>query len=309
MKKVFLYAGQGAQRVGMGADLYEKFPLFRDCLDSIELDFDFKGLMLDGPIEKLSLTEFTQPCMAAFAYGVTELLKERGITPAAAIGLSLGEYGALYSAGAFSGRDYVDIVRFRGKAMARSAEGVDCLMSAVLGADPAIVEESCGAVTDSGIVHVANYNCPGQIVIGGDAAAVVKAEEELKKRGVKKIKRLNVSGPFHTSYMKEAGDALGEYLAKISLKDLQVPVISNVTGDYYGGSAREIGPLLVKQVQSATRLESGLRRLLQDGHRSFVEIGPGKTMASFLKKTAMDLGIEIEVSSIDTAEDFENASN
>ncbi len=301
---VFLYAGQGAQRPGMGKDFYDSEESFRKLLDSLEEAFPpLRKMMFEAPAEELSLTRNTQPCMAAFQAGVTALLLEKGITPEASCGLSLGEYGALFAAGVMDAKTFVELVAYRGKVMAEASEGLECAMSAILGAEISVIEEVTAQCADAGFVVPTNYNCPGQTVICGDEAAVTKAEELLKERGAKRAKRLKVSGPFHTKYMEKAGELLREYLVNVTFADPKLPVISNVKGDFYS-DGDDIKALLVRQIQESVKLEQGLRILLEKGHRDFLEIGPGNTMAGFLKKTAKAMNLEINVKSIDSLEDF-----
>lgn len=303
MKTVFLYAGQGSQTVGMGKDFYEEYEDYRNLIDSFDVDVDIKKIMHEGPQEVLSSTENTQPCMSAFAAGVTELLKKDGIVPDAACGLSLGEYGALYAAGVFGAKEYVELTAFRGQKMTEAAKGIACSMSAVLGAESSVIEEVCSQYDGEGFVTVANYNCPGQYVICGDLPAVAWAEEQLKEKGAKRCVRLNVSGPFHTKYMAKAGEALKEYFDHMELKTPEIPVAMNVTGDFYK-AGDDISMLLVNQVQNSVRLEEDLMRLMEQGATNFIEIGPGNVLAGFLKKTAKKMGVEIQVSSISTVEDY-----
>ena len=302
---VFLYAGQGAQKPGMGKDFYEGSERFRKFLDEMEdaLSADepglsLKKLMFEASEEELAKTANTQPCMGAFQAGVTMLLKEKGICPEAACGLSLGEYGALYAAGVFSAEDYLKLLRFRGKAMEEAAEGIAFAMSAVLGTENALIEEVVGSYAGAGKVYCANYNCPGQTVICGDEEAVAWAEAELKARGSRRCTRLKVGGPFHTAYMDPAAEALEGYMETMTFASPGIPVISNVKGDYYAPED-SVKALLVSQVKSSVRLEQGLRALLADGHRDFLEIGPGNTMSGFVKKTAKAMGLEIQVRSIE----------
>ena len=301
MSTVFLYAGQGSQKVGMGKDFYDNYETYRDFVDSVKLDFDFKELMFNGPLEKLSQTEYTQGCMAVHAAGVTKLLLENGIKPDAACGLSLGEYGALYAAGGFDADTYVNITAFRGRVMMEAAKGCQCSMSAILGLELGVVKEECDACSN-GFVTVANYNCPGQYVICGDENAVTDTEERLKARGAKRCVRLNVSGPFHTKYMEPAGAALREYLEKIELNKPQIPVALNVTGSLYNGE--NLVDNLEKQVCNSVQLESDLRVLINAGGDRFIEIGPGNAVSGFLRKTAKAMGVEVSVASIDSVEDF-----
>lgn len=303
MKNVFLYAGQGSQKVGMGKDFYEQFETYKNIVDSFSFEFDHKKMMFEGPLEELSKTEYTQPCMGIFAAGVTQVLKENNILPDAACGLSLGEYGALYAAGVFSLEDYVNTLKFRGNAMMEAAKGQVCSMSAILGTDVELVKEACEANATNGYVIVVNYNCPGQYVICGDEGAVAATEEYLKAKGAKRCVRLNVSGPFHTVYMKPAGDELEKYFKTITISEPNIPVVLNYTGDFYDGKS-SLSDLLVKQVQNSVHLEDSLRKLIDEGAERFIEVGPGSTLAGFLKKTAKAMGKDVVVNSIETVEDL-----
>lgn len=285
MKLAFLYAGQGAQHVGMGRDLYEIYPAFRQVLDSAPVDFDLKQLCFDGPEDQLNDTRYTQPCMVAFAAGVTALLREAGITPDYAAGLSLGEYSALQCAGVFDAKTAISLVAFRGQAMADAVQGRPCGMAAVLGMDRDALKAVCAEASDAGVVECTNFNCPGQIVISGDAAAVDKAGELAKAAGAKRVLPLKVSGPFHTSLMAPAGDALREKFKETAFGAMRIPVLFNCLG-------REMGPedtipaLLEKQVQTSVYMEDTIRRLAELGVDTIVEIGPGKALIGFVKKTA-----------------------
>ena len=174
MKLGFLYAGQGSQHPGMGADLYEAYPAFRAVFDAAqeEVDFDLKRTCFEDPEGVLNQTRYTQPCMVAFAAGLTAVLREKGILPSAAAGLSLGEYSALHAAGVFDARTAVRLVAFRGRAMEEAAQGHESAMVAVLGLDREPLQAACETAADLGTVVIANYNCPGQLVLGGDKAAV-----------------------------------------------------------------------------------------------------------------------------------------
>ena len=303
MKRVFLYAGQGSQHVGMGKDFYEEYESYRNFVDSVSADKNLKALMHEGPLEELSKTENTQACMAAFAAGITLLLKENGIVPDAACGLRLGEYGALHAAGVFDAESYVRLVSYRGKVMMEAAQGLSCSMSAVLGLAGDVIDEACRSYDGEGFVTATNFNCPGQTVICGDEVAVSNMEEALKKKGAKRCIRLNVSGPFHTHYMKTAGDALADYFKDMAFLTSEIPVVTNVTGTWIGPDD-DIKKLLVMQVQNGVHLEDDLRTLIEAGYDHFIEIGPGNAMAGFLKKTAKAMGADVMVNSIDTVDDF-----
>ena len=285
MKTAFLYAGQGSQHPGMGADLYEAYPEFRAVLDSAEVGFDLKTVSFTDPDGVLNQTEYTQPCMVAFAAGMTAILAEKGITPAYAAGLSLGEYSALQCAGVFTATQAVSLAAFRGRAMASAAAGRPCGMTAVLGLDREKLQQACQKASDAGVVEIANYNCPGQLVIGGEQAAVDKAAGLAKELGARRCMPLKVSGPFHTSLLSPAGDALREKFKEITFGEMRIPVLFNCLG-------REMGPgdtipaLLERQVQSSVYMEDTIRRLAELGVDTIVEIGPGKALSGFVKKTA-----------------------
>lgn len=303
MSLAFLYAGQGTQHPGMGADLYESYPAFRAVVDGSGVDFDLKTTMFSDPDGVLNQTEYTQPCMVAFAAGMTAVLAEMGITPDYAAGLSLGEYSALQCAGVFTAAQAVSLAAFRGCAMAQAAAGRPCGMIAVLGLDREKLAEACQKAADAGVVEIANYNCPGQLVIGGEKAAVDKAAGIAKELGAKRCLPLKVSGPFHTSLLSPAGDALRERFRTEQFGEMRIPVLFNCLG-------REMGPddtipaLLEKQVQSSVYMEDTIRRLAELGVDTIVEIGPGKALSGFVKKTAP----AIKTYAVETCADLEALS-
>lgn len=307
MKTAFLFAGQGAQHVGMGTDFYEQSVAYKTAVDSIGIDNNIKMIMDEGPEEVLMQTENTQPCMAVFAVGVVAALKEAGITPDAVCGLSIGEYGALYASGMISAKQYVDIVSYRGKVMAEAAKGKQCAMSAVVGLDAEKVEEAVEKASLDGYVTVANYNCPGQYVICGEEVPVSKCEEICVEMGAKQAIRLKVSGPFHTKYMSEAGQKLRAELDKIDFKEPAVPVLLNVTGTYYAGECMQDN--LEKQIQSGVHFEDEIVQLINDGYERFIEIGPGKTLAGFVKRTAKKMSVAVSTYSIDSVSDLDKLLN
>ena len=302
MKLAFLYAGQGSQHAGMGADLYEASPVFKQVFDQAAegLDFDLKTTCFTDPEGVINQTQYTQPCMVAFAVGVTAMLAAEGIRPEYAAGLSLGEYSALECAGVFDARTAVELVAFRGKAMAKASEGLDCGMTAVLKLDREALQRCCDEAASLGVVQICNYNCPGQLVIGGEKAAVDKAAELALAAGAKRCLPLKVSGPFHTSLMHPAGDALAEKFKTIDFKPMELPVLFNCLG-HEMNEHDSIPALLEKQVQSSVYLEDTLRRLAELGVDTVVEVGPGKTISGFVKKT---VGSAITCLNIETMADF-----
>ena len=285
MSLAFLYAGQGSQHPGMGADLYETYPVFKEVLDSAQVDFDLKTVSFTDPDEVLNQTEYTQPCMVAFAAGMTAILYQMGIRPAYAAGLSLGEYSALQAAGVFTPAQAISLAAFRGKAMASACAGMACGMTAVLGLDREKLHQACTQAAELGVVEIANYNCPGQLVIAGQKEAVDKASALAKELGAKRCLPLKVSGPFHTSLLHPAGDALREKFQEVTFGPMAFPVLFNCLGHEMGPDDTIPG-LLEKQVQSSVYMEDTIRRLEALGVDTIVEIGPGKALSGFVKKTA-----------------------
>ena len=290
MKLAFLYAGQGTQQVGMGRDLYEAYPAFRNILDSAPVDFDLKKLCFEGPEEALSDTRYTQPAMVAFAAGVTALLYEAGIRPQAAAGLSLGEYSALHAAEVFTAPQAIALAAFRGAAMADAVQGRPCGMAAVLGMDRETLSACCRSVADLGVCEIANYNCPGQIVIAGDGGAVEAACAKATEQGARRCVPLKVSGPFHTSLMKPAGDALRTRFEHETFGEMTFPVVFNCLGRAKTDE-ETIPALLERQVQSSVYFEDSIRWLEAQGFDTVIEIGPGKALSAFVRKTAKGIRV------------------
>ncbi len=290
MKLGFLYAGQGSQAVGMGADLYEKYPEFKEVMDNVKLSFDVKDICFNGPAEVLNETKYTQPCMVAFAVGVTRILAARGIKPDMAAGLSLGEYSALNAAGVLNDEQVVELVAFRGQSMQEAVSGRECKMIAVLGLERDKIYEGCKIVAEEfkdkelNVAEPANFNCPGQITVSGDAEPIARAAEVFKELGAKRCVEVKVSGPFHTSLMKPAGDKLRERFKTESFGEMQIPVIFNCLGKEKSDDVT-IPELLEKQVQSSVFFEDTIRYMAEQGVDTFVEIGPGKTLSKFVAKT------------------------
>lgn len=299
MSIAFLYAGQGSQRVGMGADFYAEAPAFAAVYDAARLSFDLKELSFNGPAETLNRTQYTQPAMVAFAIGVTDLLREEGITPDYVAGLSLGEYSALYAAGVFDAATALDLVAYRGQVMTEATAHLDCAMTAVLALDRDTLKVCCEEAAALGVVEIANYNCPGQLAIAGEAAAVERASALAKAAGARRCVPLKVSGPFHTSLMKPAGDALAKRFATTTFGPMTIPVLYNCLGDEKAPPDK-IADLLERQVQHSVYMEDTIRTLIQKGVDTIIEIGPGKTLSGFVRK----IDKTITTYAIDTMADY-----
>ena len=235
-------------------------------------------------IDKLNITEYTQICMLAVEAAIYQAIIDKGITPDVTAGLSLGEYGALIASGAMTMADAFAVVRKRGIYM-QEAVPTGGAMTAVLGLDPQVIEDICKKTADetNSVVSVANYNCPGQIVISGKTEAVAEAGEKLKEAGAKRVLPLKVSGPFHSKMLVGAGEKLGKVLDTVEIHTPEIPYIANVTADYVTDAA-DVKPLLMKQVSSSVRWEQTIRKMLADGVDTFIEIGPGKTLTGFMRK-------------------------
>ncbi|PKM82602.1 MAG: [acyl-carrier-protein] S-malonyltransferase [Firmicutes bacterium HGW-Firmicutes-14] len=287
MKTAFIFPGQGSQYVGMGKDLYENYIAAREILEEANdvLGFDLMKICFEGPEEELKNTSITQPAILAVSTACLAILEEKGVKPAAVAGHSLGEYSALLAAGAIGFPQALELVRKRGLLMEENApEGG---MAAVLGLEKESVLKACEEASKEGVVEIANYNCPGQIVIAGESGALEKAMELAKSFGAKRVIALQVSGPFHSSLMTEASRKLEKELEKIDFSVPRCPVISNVTADIVS-SAKDIGPLLVRQVKSSVRWEECMERLNSMDVKFALEVGPGKVLTGLGKKIIRD---------------------
>lgn len=297
----FIFPGQGAQYVGMGKDFYEQVTVAREVIDraSKVTGLDIPALCFEEN-ERLNITEYTQIAMLAVEAAMLRALEERGVHSEVNGGLSLGEYGALIASGVMSEEDAFKAVRKRGIFM-QEAVPTGGAMAAVLGTDAALIEEVCEKT--EGIVSIANYNCPGQIVITGEADAVKRAGDALKEAGARRILPLNVSGPFHSKMLAGAGEKLGEVLKNVEIRDFKVPYVTNVTAEYVTEPS-EVKELLVQQVSSSVRWQQCVEKMLADGVDTFVEIGPGKTLSGFMKK----IDRTVKVLNVEKVEDIEKVA-
>ena len=287
-KMAFMFPGQGAQYVGMGQDFYEQIPV---CKEMFELAGKASGL--DVPAlcfeenEQINITEYTQIAMLAAEVAMLKAIEEKGLKPDVTGGLSLGEYGALAASGVMSVEDVFRIVRKRGIYMQEAVPNGGA-MTAVLGLDTETIEKICEET--EGTVTIANYNCPGQVVITGEESAVQAAAEKLTATGAKRCVPLKVSGPFHSPMLVGAGEKLAKELENVEIHDIQIPYIANVTADYVTDKA-QVKPLLEKQVSSSVKWQQTVERMITDGVDTFVEIGPGKTLSGFMRKINKDMRV------------------
>ena len=280
-KIAFIYPGQGAQKAGMGKDFYENSPLARDIYDRASecLELDMRALCFEEN-DLLDQTEYTQAAMVTTCLAMTAVLNEQGAEADVTAGLSLGEYCAIAEAGAMDLLDAIRLVRVRGQLMQHTVPTGEGAMAAVLGMDADQIDAVIEPIAN---VTVANYNCPGQIVITGGTAGIEQASKVLKEVGAKRVVPLNVSGPFHSPMLRSAGEKLGKELMTVQLGELKIPYVTNVTAEYVTDSS-EIRELLTRQVYSPVRWEQSIRKMIAQGVDTFVEIGPGRTLTGFLRK-------------------------
>lgn len=304
-KTALVFPGQGAQYTGMAKDLYESFKEAKDVIDKADslMDFDLISMMHDEDKKsELSKTENTQPALLTHSMAIMEILsKYESFKYDACLGLSLGEYSALTAANTMDFKDAVSLVRKRGLIMSNEVADGEGAMCAVIGANRELIEK-CILKLESGTVEIANYNSPAQIVISGEKAAVEGAAVLLKENGAKRAIMLDVSGPFHSSLLKGAGEKLKLELDKVDMKEPSVDVVSNVDANIHK-DPDEIKSILVKQVYSSVLWENSISKLIDEGFDRFIEIGPGKTLRAFIKKIASKKKADVEIINIDTAAD------
>ena len=296
MKTAFLFSGQGAQAIGMGKELCENFPVADKIFDeaSEALGFDIKDMIWNGDKETLMITENTQPAILTMSVAALKVAEEIGLKADVVAGLSLGEYTAHVASGSMDFCDAVKLVKKRGKYMQEEVPVGVGAMAAIIALTPDDVKEICEKASEKGICEPANFNCPGQITVAGEKAAVEYACELAKEKGAKRAMLMPVSAPFHCSMLKGAGEKLKAELENVEVSDMQIPLITNVTADYVG-SKDDIKDILVRQVSSSVLFEESLRRMIADGVDTFIEIGPGKALSGFVKridKTKTILNIE-----------------
>ena len=298
MKTAFIFPGQGSQYVGMGKDFYDQYETAKAVFQKASLvtGMDIEKICFE-PNEEINITEYTQIAMLTAEVAILKVLEAKGLSCDVAAGLSLGEYGALAAANVMELSDLFRVIRKRGLYM-QQAYPEGGAMTAVLGMDASVIEKICEET--EGIVSIANYNCPGQIVITGEKTAVDAASAKLTEAGAKRCIPLKVSGPFHSALLEGAGKQLGEVLADVTVNKPSIPYVCNVKADYVT-EADEVKALLASQVSSSVRWQQSVERMLADGVDTFVEIGPGKTLTGFMKK----MNKEVTVMNVDKLADMD----
>lgn len=293
MKIGFLFPGQGAQVIGMGKDLYEKYEEVRKIYDKVQeiTGIDIKKISFEGPDELLNETQYTQIAILTESLAILEILKKNRINAEMSTGLSLGEYTALIEDGVISFDDGVKLVEKRGKIMQNLTPNGNWKMAAIIGLDEEQVEDICKKVK-SGFVVPANYNTIGQIVISGEEKAILKAEELAKEAGAKKVSILKTSGPFHTSKLEKCSEALKEELQQININKQNSKVVKNIDGEMYKATDN-IVDILSKHIMNPVRFTKCLQTMYNNGINTFIEIGPGKTLSSFVKRMKFEGPVKI----------------
>lgn len=301
MKIAFMFPGQGAQTVGMGKDLYDKYDEIKELYEDVKkiTGVDIAKLTFESSEEELSQTKNTQIAILVMSLGILKVLKENEIKADYAAGLSLGEYTALMYGNAFSFEDGIKIVKKRGELMQEYVPEGKWLMAAILGLDDKKVEEVCESVK-SGFVTPANYNCVGQIVVSGDEKGIAELEEKAKEAGARKVAILKTSGPFHTEKLQEASRLLREELEKIDIKLPDVKVIKNIDAKPYSNEDN-MKEILANHVTNPVRFAKSIEYMLSQGVDTFVEIGPGKTLTGFVKRISREVKL-ININSLESLE-------
>ncbi|WIV10827.1 ACP S-malonyltransferase [Proteiniborus sp. MB09-C3] len=306
-KVAFLFPGQGAQYIGMGKEITDKYSIANRIFDAASeiLSLDMKKLCFQGPDEELTKTEFTQPAILTTSIAVLKVIEKYGLSAEVCAGLSLGEYSALVYSQALSFEEAVGLVRKRGKYMQEAVPLGKGTMAAILGLDDDTIVQIIDKASEKGIIEGANYNCPGQVVLSGEIEAIREACNIAKEKGAKKATILSVSAPFHCSMLAGAGENLKSELEKVTINKPAKSFISNVTGNYVN-NAEEIRDLLIRQVSMPVLWEQSIERMINDGVDTLIEIGPGKTLIGFAKKIGKKNGRELNLYNVENIETLEH---
>ncbi len=293
MKTVFMFSGQGAQYAGMGKELYQNYSVAKEIFDRADevLGYSIKDICFNDE-EKLGETEFAQPAILTMSIAAMKVLQEQGVRAEMTAGLSLGEYSAYVASGAMDFEEAVALVQKRGKFMAEAVPSGEGAMYAVIGLDTEAVEAACKEAVQAGLglAIPANYNAPGQIVIAGASKAVAEAARIAKEKGAKMAVKLKVSGPFHTEMLKPAAEKLGPELEKMHIKPMEIPVYTNVNAQVVA-SEKDIIPILTKQICCPVRFSDIIQNMYEKGADTFIELGPGKALCGFVKRTVKGVAI------------------
>jgi len=301
-KTAFVFPGQASQYVGMAKDLYEASNEVRQLFGEASkiLGFDLADVCFNGPIEKLTKTEHTQPAVLVHSLSVLKMLEECDLSPTYCAGHSLGEYSALACSGVLSFSDAIAAVRDRSTLMKAACDSTDGTMAAAMGGDGDSLDRLVRDASEHGILQAANYNSPGQVALSGDSTAISFARENYKEYGFKRVLPLKVGGAFHSPLMQYAADRMKDALANVSMAPPSCPVVANVSAEPVEDP--EVNrDLLVKQIVSPVKWTQSVEKMYQLGVRRFVEVGPGKVLTGLIKKTVAD----VELINIDTIEDIE----
>lgn len=303
MKIGFLFPGQGAQSLGMGKDIYEKYEIAKEIYNKVEkiTGINIAKISFEGPEEKLNETKYTQLAILTESLAILEILKQNKIISESSAGLSLGEYTALINSKVLTFEEGIKLVQKRGEYMQNLLPKGDWQMAAIMGLTDEQVEDVCKKVK-SGFVVPANYNCIGQIAISGEKEAIEEAEIIAKDMGAKKIRILKTAGPFHTEKLIESSNALKQELENIKINKFETKVIKNLDGDYYN-ETDDVKEILAKHIINPVRFSKTIQKMLEDGIDTFIEIGPGKTLSGFVKRTPSNK--EIKILNINNVESLE----
>lgn len=293
MKIGFLFPGQGSQSVGMGKDIYEEYEEARRIYDEVQniTGIDIAKISFEGEEETLNQTKYTQLAILTESLAILEILKQNGIKTEISAGLSLGEYSALINSNALSFEEGVKIVKKRGEYMQNLLPKGEWQMAAIMGLSDEKVEEVCKKVK-TGFVVPANYNTEGQVAISGEKQGIEEAEKIAKEMGAKKVRVLKTAGPFHTEKLKESADALRKELENITINKFETKVIKNIDGEFYRDTDN-VKDILASHIINPVRFSKTIRTMLDNGIDTFIEIGPGKTLSGFVKRTPIDKEVKI----------------